>query len=281
MSAPGMSAPGVPRVLIPTGLGLNCEAETAAAFRMAGAEVDLVHLTDLFARRAPRRLTDYRILGLIGGFAYGDHVAGGFVLATRIRAHLREDLASFLADGGLVLGICNGFQTLVRLGLLPGPDAGPGAGDGVPDFVPRASLTNNDRLGYRNAWVKLGVDASSNCAWTRGLETLEMPTRHGEGKLVLESEAALARLDENGQVPLRYLGADGRPTEAWPGNPNGSARGAAALSDASGRVLGLMPHPDAFLFPWHHPDYHLRRTELEAREPDGLRLFRAGVAAAS
>jgi phosphoribosylformylglycinamidine synthase len=264
-----------PRVLIPTGLGLNCEAETAAAFRMAGAEADLVHLTDLFEHRAERRVTDYRILALIGGFAYGDHVAGGFVLATRIRAHLREDLARFLAGGGLVLGICNGFQTLVRLGLLPGPDGG------APDFLPRAALANNDRLGYRNAWVTLGADPKSNCAWTKGLGTLQLPARHGEGKLVLESDAALARLDERGQVPLRYVDAAGRPTERWPANPNGSARGAAALSDASGRILGLMPHPDAFLFPWHHPDYHLRRAELDAREPDGLRLFRAGVAAAS
>lgn len=262
------------RVLVPTGLGLNCEAETAAAFRLAGAEPDLVHLTDLFAHRHQRRMTDYRILALIGGFAYGDHVAGGFVLATRIRAHLAEDLSAFLAEGGLVLGICNGFQTLVQLGLLPGSE------DGAPDFRPRAALTNNDRLGYRNAWVTLGADPRTNCAWTRGLTKLELPARHGEGKLVLPSEAIASQLDEKGRIPLRYLDAKGAPTEAWPHNPNGSTRGAAALSDASGRVLGLMPHQDAYLFPWHHPDYRLRREELEAREPDGLALFRAGVEAA-
>ena len=113
------------RVLIPTGFGLNCEEETARAFRMVGAEVDLIHLTDLFARRHGRKLTDYQVLAFIGGFSYGDHVAGGLVLATRIRAHLMVDLQAFLGNGGRVLGICNGFQTLVRLGLLPGPEAGP------------------------------------------------------------------------------------------------------------------------------------------------------------
>ncbi len=129
------------RVLVPVGLGLNCEDETARAFRMCGAEVDLVHLTDLFAHAGPRRIPEYQVLAFVGGFSYGDHIASGFVLATRVRAHLRDDLSAFLASGGRVLGICNGFQTLVRLGLLPGPEEGPA------DFAPRAALANNDRLG--------------------------------------------------------------------------------------------------------------------------------------
>jgi phosphoribosylformylglycinamidine synthase subunit PurQ / glutaminase len=259
------------RVLIPVGFGLNCEEETAAAFRMVGAEPELVHLTDLFARRAPRRLADYQVLSMVGGFAYGDHVAGGLVLATRIRAHLQADLTAFLENGGRVLGICNGFQTLVRLGLLPGPEAGP------HDFVPRAALTNNDRLGYRDAWVRMGVDPASRSVWTRGLSTLDVPTRHGEGKFVVESAAVLDGLARRGQLAFRYLGPDGKPTEAWPDNPNGSALGVAGVTDASGRILGLMPHPDAFLYPWHHPDFTRRRAELSAREPAGLALFRAGL----
>lgn len=259
------------RVLIPVGFGFNCEDETAAAFRMVGAEVELVHLTDLFAGRAPRRIPDYQVLAFVGGFSYGDHVASGFVAATRVRAHLQADLSAFLAGGGRVLGICNGFQVLVRLGLLPGPDAGP------HDFVPRAALTNNDRLGYRDAWVRLGVDRRSTCAWTRGLSTLEVPARHGEGKFVLESERALDHLEHRGQVAFRYLDAAGQPTEAWPANPNGSARGVAGVTDATGRILGLMPHPDAFLYPWHHPDYARRKKEIEAQEPGGLAIFRAGV----
>jgi phosphoribosylformylglycinamidine synthase len=259
------------RVLVPVGLGLNCEDETARAFRLAGAEVDLVHLTDLFARTAPRRIADYGVLAFVGGFSYGDHVASGFVLATRVRAHLRDDLSAFLAGGGRVLGICNGFQTLVRLGLLPGPE------DGPADFVPRAALANNDRLGYRDAWVRLAVDPATRCVWTRGLGTFDVPARHGEGKVVVESETALARLEARGQVALRYVDDAGRPTEAWPANPNGSARGVAGLCDATGRILGLMPHPDAFLYPWHHPDWRRRRAEVERAEPAGLALFRAGV----
>lgn len=259
------------RVLVPFGLGLNCEDETARAFRLCGAEVDLVHLTDLFAHRQARRLPEYGVIAFVGGFSYGDHVASGFVLATRVRAHLRDDLSAFLADGGRVLGICNGFQTLVRLGLLPGPEEGPA------DFVPRAALADNARLGYRDAWVRLGVDPASRSVWTRGLGTLDVPARHGEGRFVVESDAALARLEARGQVALRYVDAEGKPTEAWPANPNGSARGVAGVTDATGRILGLMPHPDAFLYPFHHPDWPRRRADLEAAEAAGLALFRAGV----
>ena len=261
------------RVLIPVGLGLNCEDETAQAFRMVGAEVDLVHLTDLFAHRHPRRVADYQVLALVGGFSYGDHVAGGLVLATRIRAHLKDDLAAFLAGGGRVLGICNGFQTLTRLGLLPGPASG------APDFVPRATLTNNERLGYRDAWVRVAPDRRSPCAWTRGVGTLDLPSRHGEGRFVAESDAALHALDAAGQLPVRYVDAGGGLAEAWPDNPNGSALAVAGVSDATGRILGLMPHPDAFLYPWHHPDWPRRRREFESREAGGLAIFRAGVEA--
>jgi len=260
------------RVLIPTGFGLNCEEETARAFRLVGAEVDLAHLTDLFSRRHPRRIPDYQVLVLGGGFAYGDHVASGFVLATRIRAHLAEDLAAFLADGGRVLGICNGCQTLTRLGLLPGPEEGPA------DFVPRAAFTDNERLGYRDAWVRLLPDPRSPCVWTRGLGVLELPARHGEGRFVAESEKALSRLEEKGQVALRYADEEARPTERWPQNPNGSRHGVAGLCDRSGRILGIMPHPEAFLYPWCHPDWPRRRAEVEAREPSTLALFRNGVA---
>jgi phosphoribosylformylglycinamidine (FGAM) synthase-like amidotransferase family enzyme len=259
------------RVLVPVGFGLNCEDETAHAFRLVGAEVDLVHLTDLFARRHPRRIADYQVLAMVGGFSYGDHVAGGLVLATRIRAHLKEDLGAFLAGGGRVLGICNGFQALTRLGLLPGPEAG------APDFTPRATLTNNERQGYRDCWVRVAPDPGSHCAWTKGLSAVDLPSRHGEGRFVAESDEALRRLDASGRLPLRYVDAGGKIAERWPENPNGSALGVAGVCDATGRILGLMPHPDAFLYPWHHPDWPRRRRELEAIEPGGLGFFRAGV----
>lgn len=263
---------GRARVLIPVGFGLNCEDETTAMVRMAGAEADCVHWTDLFTHTHSKRITDYQVLIFLGGFAYGDHVAGGLVLAARIRVHLQEGLRAFLENGGRILGVCNGFQTLVRLGLLPGPEEGPA------DFVPRVALANNDRLGYRNAWVKLAADPRSPCLWTRGLRSLDVPARHGEGKVVMESAAALTRLESRGQVALRYLGPDGAPTETWPHNPNGSAGGIAGICDSTGRILGLMPHPEAFLYPWQHPDWPRCKSEIEKQEPTGLAILRNGIA---
>lgn len=260
------------RVLIPVGFGLNCEAETAHAFRLLGVEPDLVHLTDLFARTA--RLDDYRIIAMIGGFSYGDHVAGGLVLATRLRARLLGEVRGFLEQGGLLLGICNGFQTLVRLGLLPGPD------DGPHDFVPRAALAPNDRLGYRDAWVRLRAEASSPCVWTRGLDTLELPSRHGEGKFLVGDDAALEALEARGGVALRYVDAEGLATESWPHNPNGAPRGIAGVTDATGRILGLMPHPDAFLHPWHHPRFGREGGPTRESAAAGLAIFRNGIDAA-
>lgn len=262
------------RVLIPFGFGLNCEAETEHAFRMLGAQVDRVHWTDLFAHRHPRRLTGYQVLGLIGGFAYGDHIGGGVVLATRVRAHLLDDLRLFLQQGGLVLGICNGFQTMTRLGLLPGPQSG------THDFIATADLAPNDRLGYRNAWIRVAADATSPCVWTNGVGTLELPSRHGEGKFLVADDVTLDRLDQRGQLALRYIDAEGRTTESWPENPNGSARGVAGVCDISGRCFGLMPHPDAFLHSWQHPDWRQRERPADLGA-QGLAIFEAGLKAAS
>ena len=173
-----------PRVLILTGLGLNCEAETAAAFAMAGAQPDQVHLLDLLDGTAKRKLADYPLLAFIGGFAFGDHLGAGSVFANKIRWRLYDDLLAFIAKGGLALGVCNGFQTMVRLGLLPGLDG---------DFkTPRATLAPNDRPGYRDAWVTLGFDPASPCLWTRGIDTMELPSRHGEGKFLADTAVSAA-----------------------------------------------------------------------------------------
>lgn len=240
----------------------NCDQDALHVLRnVFGQEADYVWHKDTDLRGAEAVIVP-------GGFSYGDYLRCGAIARF---SPIMQAVQGFAAAGGLVLGICNGFQVLVRLGLLPGPDAGP------HDFAPRAALTNNDRLGYRDAWVRLGVDRKSTCAWTRGLSTLEVPARHGEGKFVAASDEALDRLEHRGQVAFRYLDAAGQPTEAWPHNPNGSARGVAGVTDATGRILGLMPHPDAFLYPWHHPDYARRRKALEAQEPGGLAIFRAGV----
>lgn len=262
------------RVLILTGLGLNCEAETEAAFRLVGASPERVHLLDLLEGDAAVRLGDFSILALIGGFSFGDHLGAGFVFANKIRWRLYEQLLEFIERGGLALGICNGFQTMVRLGLLPGLDG---------DYrTPRAMLAHNDRLGYRDAWIRLAFEPRSPCLWTRGLDTMELPARHGEGKFLTQSPELLDRLEQAGQVVARYIDPEGRPTQQWPHNPNGSPRAVAGVCDPSGRLFGLMPHPDAYLYPFHHPLWQRRRSEgLAAEEGAGLAIFRNGVNAAA
>lgn len=261
------------RVLVLTGLGLNCEVETARAFELVGAEVDQVHLLDVLD--GERRLADYRILAFAGGFAFGDHLGAGFVFANRIRWRLYDELQEFISGGGLAIGICNGFQTMVRLGMLPGFDG---------DYrTPRATIAPNDRLGYWDTWVDLAADPASPCVWTRGIDRLELPSRHGEGKVLPASDEVAARLAAAHQVPLRYVDRSGEPTESWPANPNGSPGGAAGLCDPSGRLFGLMPHPDAYLYPFQHPQWSRRRYDGATAIPTegaGLAIFRNGVEAA-
>ena len=262
------------RVLILTGLGLNCEAETEAAFRMVGASPERIHLLDVLEGNGAPRLADYSILAFIGGFAFGDHMGAGFVFANKIRWRLYDQLLEFIDGGGMALGICNGFQTMTRLGMLPGLDG---------DYrTPRATLAPNDRLGYRDAWIRLKFDEASPCIWTRGLDTMELPARHGEGKFVTESMELLERLESTRQITARYVDPNGKPTQEWPHNPNGSPHAVAGVCDPSGRLFGLMPHPDAYLYPFHHPGW--KRRELEQTLPEegeGLAIFRNGVDAAA
>ncbi len=262
------------RVLIPTGLGLNCQAETEAAFRMAGSSPEPVHLADLLDRRRGLRVRDYHIVAFVGGFAFGDHVGAGFVLANRIRWRLYDDLLELIDRGGLVLGICNGFQTMARLGILPGFDG--------EERRPLATLAPNDRLGYRDAWVSLVFDPGSPCVWTRGCSRMELPARHGEGKFLAKDASVQLRLEAGRQVVARYAGPDGLPTEEWPFNPNGSPGGVAGICDPTGRLFGLMPHPDAYLYPFHHPRWTRRAEESDLPpEGEGLAIFRNGVDAAA
>ena len=262
------------RVLILTGLGLNCEVETEVAFRMAGASPERIHLLDVLDGGDAPRLADFQILAFVGGFAFGDHLGAGFVFANKIRWRLYDQLYEFIERGGLALGICNGFQTMVRLGLLPGLDG---------DYrTPRATLAPNNRLGYRDAWVRVAFDPGSPCVWTRGLDGMDLPSRHGEGKFLAESPELLERLESGGQVAARYAGPDGRPTQEWPHNPNGSARGVAGICDPSGRLFGLMPHPDAYLYPFHHPRWERKRAcGSLPDEGEGIAIFRNGVEAAA
>lgn len=256
------------RVLVLTGLGLNCEQETAQGFRMCGAQADLVHLSDMLDGR--RKLRDYQIIAMVGGFSFGDHIAGGVVYANRIRYRMFDDLLRFVTDGGLMLGICNGFQTMVKLGLLPGFDGSYGE--------PSVTLTANDRLGYRDAWVTVKADPLSPCVWTRGIDRMDLPARHGEGKFLARDQEQLERLQREHLIALRYVDAGGTPTQSWPENPNGSQDAVAGICDPSGRLLGLMPHPDAYLYGFNHPQWTRKKLEgkLDPRG-EGLRFFQNGV----
>jgi phosphoribosylformylglycinamidine synthase len=259
------------RVLVLSGLGLNCERETAFAFGRAGAAPEQVHVADLLDRT--KRLGDYHVLAFPGGFAFGDHLGAGFVLANRLRWRLYDDLAGFVARGGLAIGICNGFQTMVRLGLLPGFDG---------DYrTPRATLAPNERLGYYDGWVTLTFDPASPCLWTRGLTRMEVPSRHGEGMFLPATADVLARLTRDHQIVARYAGPDGKPTQEWPFNPNGSPDAVAGICDATGRLFGLMPHPDAHLLALHHPHWMRRDRALLDADGEGMAIFRNGVDAAA
>jgi phosphoribosylformylglycinamidine synthase I len=239
------------KALILRSAGTNCDRETAFAFERVGCPTEYRHVNELLAE--PGLLARYRILALPGGFSYGDDIAGGRVLATELKARVLPDLQRFIADGGMVLGICNGFQVLVKTGLLPGP-----SGQTV-------TLTHNTSHRYEDSWVTLEVP-TDRCAWTRQGETYFVPIAHAEGRFVA-AEETLDALETNGQVVFRYRGR----------NPNGSKRDIAGICDESGRVLGLMPHPERHVEPWHHPFW---TADGLAEEGDGLKLFRNAVSAA-
>ena len=253
-----------PRALVITGDGLNCERETAEALRLAGAIPELVHVSDV----PGRGLEDFRILVLIGGFSNGDHLGAGTVQASLFRHRLRRPLERFVAEGRLVLGVCNGFQTLVKMGLLPGAD-----------WERTATIMANGSGRFEDRWVQLAVDPASPCLWTRGLRRLYLPVRHGEGRFVVRDTAAALSLRRRAQVPLRYADDRGRPTMEYPENPNGSEDAVAGVCDPSGRIFGLMPHPEAYLSPYNHPSW-TRRAALGLplpEEGEGLALFRNAV----
>lgn len=236
-----------PSVLVLRAAGTNCELETAHAFQRFGATTQTLHVNALLAE--PDTLQAHHVLAIPGGFSYGDDIGAGAVFACELGTRLAEPLTRFVEDGGLVLGICNGFQVLVRLGLLPGLDATLGA--------PELSLTDNVSHKYEDRWVKLAV-TSRRCVFVGDMEPPELPLAHAEGRIVARDAATLKRLHDEDRIVFRYADASGEPTDAYPANPNGSVDAIAGLTDRTGRVLGLMPHPERALFGFHHPDWTRR-----------------------
>lgn len=243
--------------------GTNCDEETAYAFHAAGGQPHLVHINQVRSRSVS--LQDFAILVLPGGFTYGDDIAAGAVLAGELISFLRDQLLAFIETGRLVLGICNGFQVLVRAGLLPHLTVG----------AREAALTANDSGRFECRWVRLVFAYDSPCVFARDLvgKVLELPVAHGEGKFVVD-HARLRELHQQRLAPLCYYDAElGEPASRYPANPNGSLLGIAGVCDQTGRIFGLMPHPERFVAPVHHPNW--RRFDFGC--PHGLAIFENAV----
>jgi phosphoribosylformylglycinamidine synthase I len=244
--------------------GTNCNEETGNAFGYFGANVEQVHINRLISREVS--LKDYHILALSGGFSYGDDLGSGRILANELRLHLADDIRKFIADGKLIIGICNGFQILVKTGFLPGPLKG-----GV-DFQD-TTLTLNDSAKFEARWICL--KPSGRGPWMQGFkDVIHLPVAHGEGKFVTRSEKILNRLKSNQQVAFTYCDHDGR-TGDYPVNPNGSAEHIAGITDETGQILGLMPHPERHFFFTQCPSW--TRRERKGDYGHGAKIFENGV----
>lgn len=250
-----------PHALILRAPGTNCDHEVQTAFEMVGGHATRLHLNAL--RENPKQLRDYQILVLPGGFSYGDDVGAGKVQALYLQHFLSDAMRTFRDQEKLILGICNGFQVMLKAGLLMPIDEEDG---------PLATLTNNDSGHYEDRWIHLQA-TPGKCPFLKGVERMHLPVGHGEGKFVCRKEWITKGLDQSGQVVLRYVDPSGH-RGSYPVNPNGSQDDIAGICDPTGRALGLMPHPDRHLFPTQHPQW--TRHGLKA-EGDGLSIFRNAV----
>jgi len=259
-----------PRILVLSGYGINCEEETAFAFEKAGGAPTIVHLNDLIDKKTS--LGDFQILMFPGGFSYGDDTGSGNALANRIRNHLWDEVLTFVAQDKLCLGICNGFQVMVNLGLLPAFET---------DFGKRqVALVHNDSARYIDRWVDLKF--ASGGIWTSGIGTISLPIAHGEGKFFADSET-LQKLEEHKMIACSYF--DGEICQKFDllANPNGSLKNIAGIADSSGRLMGMMPHPERAIAFTHRPDWtflqekYQREGKPVSDEYSGLQIFRNGV----
>jgi len=256
-----------PKVCILRAAGTNCDKETAYAFVKVGAAPEYVHINKLIS--GGNNLNDFQILVLPGGFTYGDDIAAGKILANELRCKLAPDLRKFLSEGKLIIGICNGFQILVKSGLLPGNR----------NFEQETSLIINDSGKFEDRWVYLksivhSPQSTVNCVWAKGLpEIIYLPVAHGEGKFVAKDKGVLGRLKKHNQIVFQYCNEEEK-LKGYPYNPNGSEESIAGICDETGRILGLMPHPERHIDIRQHP----RWSALKGRkEGDGLQIFRNGV----
>ena len=267
------------RALVLTGYGLNCDYETDYSLKIAGAESRRVHINELIMGEklgSRVKLDHYSMLVLGGGFSWADDHGAGVVLASKLKFNMGEQIERFIRHGKLIIGICNGFQTLVNLGLLPGYEQN--------YQERRVAITYNDSGNFINSWVNLKMNPECPCIFTKGLSHMELPVRHGEGKFYA-SEKNINLLFKNNQVVMQYADKNGNEADGrWPMNPNGSLKDIAGICDPTGRIFGLMPHPEAYNHFTNHPDWTRQKEVLirqgksvEAVEGYGIRIFRNGV----
>ena len=252
-----------PLARILTGYGINSDRELAQAFQMAGARTERVHTSDFITQKV--RLDEADLVGIPGGFSFGDHISAGKVMAGKLLSQMGEQLQRVVEKKIPIIGICNGFQVLIKTGILPG-----GKFSSLGDQT--ATLTGNDSGRFEDRWCQVEVDKSSPCIWTKNLDRLELPIRHGEGKFFCEEEQ-LKKLKHSNLICLRYSSPTGEKP-SYPANPNGSLDDAAGICDETGTVFGLMPHPEAYIHATNHPDWN----SLGLRgEGGGVALFRNAV----
>ncbi|MBI2529646.1 MAG: phosphoribosylformylglycinamidine synthase subunit PurQ [Candidatus Diapherotrites archaeon] len=260
----------MPKVLVLTGYGINCDEETKFAFEKAGAAAELVHINDLIDKR--KKLGNYRILAFPGGFSYGDDTGAGNALANRIRNHLWDELEKFVEADNLAIGICNGFQVMANLGLLPALDGSYGGR--------QMALVHNDSARYLDRWVDLKFKGKS--PWVKGIEKISLPIAHGEGKFYADSEI-LGRIIDKGLVAAQYVGGEICSYQSLPANPNGSLHDIAGITDESGRIFGLMPHPERAMEFTQLPNWPLLKEKARRegkgtpKEGEGIKIFRNAV----
>ncbi len=255
------------KVIVLSGYGLNCEEETLHAFNHCGISGDIIHINDLI--ESPKDLENYQILAIPGGFSYGDDTGSGNAFAQKMKLALWNELKAFVERDTLTIGICNGCQILVNLGLVPA----------LKQYGERdVAVTYNASARYRCRWIDVKIENKS--PWLKDIETLHIPIAHGEGRFMMEDET-LNALQENKQIAARYIGSNGNYANGeFPHNPNGSAFDIAAMTDKTGRILAMMPHPERGMFTWQRDDYPeikdaaQRSKETLSEESDGIKIFK-------
>ncbi|MBD3307062.1 phosphoribosylformylglycinamidine synthase subunit PurQ [candidate division KSB3 bacterium] len=258
--------------LIITGFGINCEEEMAAAYRLAGADATIVHLNDILIEGFSIHRFD--ILNFPGGFSFGDDIASGKVLANKLRYRklvsgktFIDEIIQFLEQKKYILGVCNGFQVLVKMGLLPNISG---------NLEQEVTLTRNDSGKFEDRWCNCQVAPSPKTPFLQGIDQLSLPVRNGEGKLIVKDDGVRQAILEYGLNCLSYTDAEGHPTEAYPCNPSGAELNCAGLTDPTGQILGLMPHPEAHLSLYNHPNWGRlkRQNPAISEEGAGLQVFK-------